>query len=380
MGIYTGLHEMAQSVTAFLRSQGGSFATATHYGQPLENPISTTEAVRITLLWVTPQPTHRNDPQVRNLAGALLPPPLTLSAYLLVTTYGGDADPATAYELLGTTLRLFHENPELALPIDGVGEGSITVVQVPTAADLMEKVFSPIQLKHRPFAIFEVGPIQIVPAKPIETGKPPVKPGGIGLEVTVRPPPAIIRITPERQVPGGAVRIDVDLHGAPIGQVAIGGSPVAATPIAAPRSYRAIVPPGTAGDAAPVAVRTNPLPGQWTERQLIAILPAGAASVDAPTTATVSVSAPAFTLDGRGLATAAAALVWPDAGAPGDGDVRELVLSSVSPTQVSILGTELDAKLSGTATQRSLIGVPLRLVVRLASGSFTPYVLVEATP
>jgi hypothetical protein len=380
MGVFTGLHEMAQSVTAFLRNQGGSFATATHYGQPLENPVSQTEAVRVTLLWVTPQPTHRNDPPHRSLSGALLPPPLTLSAYLLVTTYGGDADPATAYDLLGTTLRLFHETPELSLPIDGVGQGSITVVHVPTAADLMEKIFSPIQLKHRPFALLEVGPIQLVPAKAPTTGAPPVKPGGVGLDVIARPPPTILRITPERQVPGGAVRIDVELHGAPIGQVAIAGSPVASTPIAAPRSYRAIVPATAAGDAVPVAVRTNPLPGQWTDRQLIALLPAGTPSLDAPATATVSITVLSFVLDGRGLATAATALVWPDEGVPSDGDVRELVLSAVTSTSVSILGTELDAKLSGSPTQRSLLGMRLRLVVRLASGTFTPYVLVEVTP
>lgn len=379
MGVYTGLHEMARSIVSFLQSQGGSLTT-THYGPPLENPVSLTEGVRMTLLWVTPQPTHRNDPPHRNALGAIVPPPLTLSAYLMFTTYGGDADPATAYELLGSILRVFHETPVLALPIDGVGEGEITLVHVPTAADLMEKVFSPLQLKHRPFAIFEAGPIQLRPLAPAASSMPPVKPGGIGLDVTVRPPPTIVRVTPERQVPGGAVRIDLGLGSAALGLVTVAGDPVASAPIPGSAAVRAIVPPTIAGEAAPIAARTNPLPGQWTERHVLGILPSAVATLDAPNFAVVSTAIPAITLDGRGLASASVAMVWPDHGTPGDGDVRELVLASATPTSVSITGAELAAKLPATATRRSLLGMPLRLVVRLASGTFTPYVLVEVTP
>ena len=111
-----------------------------------------------------------------------------------------------------------------------------------------------------------------------------------------------------------------------------------------------------------------------------AVVPAGTATLDAPAAATASISAPSFTLGGRGLATASSALVWPDQGAPGDGDVRELALSATAASSVSIQGTELGAQLSAAPGRRSLIGVPLRLVVRLASGAFTPYVLVEVVP
>jgi hypothetical protein len=381
MGVYTGLHEMARSVTAFLRNHGGTLATATSYGPPLDSPVSATEAVRVTLLWVTPQPTHRNDAPHRNLAGAIQPPPLTLSAFLLITTYGGgDADPAAAYELLGAILRIFHETPVLTLPVDGVGEGTITLAQVPTAADLMEKVFSPLQLRHRPFAIFEASPVQIRPEIPDTISAPPVKPGGIGLEVTVRPSPSIVRVTPERQVPGGAVRVDLELGSSALGVVTISGEPITSVPIAGSSAVRVVVPATAAGDVAPISARTSPLPGRWTERHVIGLLPAATSTLDAPLAATASISAPSFTLEGRGLDAASLAMVWPDRGAPGDGDVRELALSSVTPTSCAILGTELAAKLSATPTRRSLIGVPLRLVVRLASGSFTPYVLVEFTP
>jgi Pvc16 N-terminal domain len=381
MGVYTGLHEMARSVTAFLRSHGGTFTTATNYGPPMEKSVSTTEAVRVTLLWATPQPTHRNDAPHRTPAGAIQPPPLTLSAFLMITTYGGgELDPAIAYEMLGTILRIFHEKPVLTLPIDGVGEGTITVTAVPMAADLMEKLFSPLQTKHRPFAVFEVAPVQIRPTLPATTGAPPVKPGGLRLDVTSRPAPEIVRVTPERQVPGGAVRIDLDLGSSPLGQVTVAGAPVTATPLAGAPAVRVVLPPTLVGGEAPIAVRTNPPPGQWAERHAIGLLPPATPTLDAPAAATASLGAPSLALTGRGLTGASLAMVWPDRGTPGDGDVRELALSAVTATSVAIPSAELSAKLSATPTRRSLIGVPLRLVVRLPSGSFTPYVLVEVRP
>lgn len=379
MATFGGLQEMAQSITAFLRAHGGAFTTATNYGAPLDSPVSSTEAVRVTLLWVTPQPTHRNDAPFRNLAGQLEPPPLTLSAYLMFTTYGGDVDPATAYQLLGRILRIFHEEPVLQLPIDGVGEGELTLTLVPTAADLMEKVFSPIQLKHRPFAIYEAGPIQLRPERAHEPSAPPVRPGGIGLEVTVRPPPAIVRVTPERQAPGRAVRVDLALGGASLDQLTIGGAPVPTTALAGTSAVRAVLPAAARGAAIPLAVRTAAPPGLWSAALHLTLLPASAATVDAPAVDATSMASP-LTLTGAGLADATAAMIWPDAGAPGDGDVRELALASATPGAVTIGGAAIAAAVTAAPGQRSLVGVPLRLVLRRATGAFTPYVLVRFVP
>lgn len=379
MGVYTGLNEVAESVAAFLRTHTGM--SSAHYGHPLVDPTGATEAVRLTLLWVTPQPTHRNDPPYRNSVGAIALPPLTLSAFFMVTTYGGgEVDCASAYQLLGSVLRIFHEEPVLALPINGAGEGEITVTHVPTAADLMEKVFTPLQLRHRPFAIFEVGPIQIIPLRIPTPDAPPVRPGGVHLDVTAAPPPSIARITPDRQVPGGAIRVEIALAGATLGAITIGGVAATATPIVGTGAWHVVVPTSTTGDAATIAARTSPLPGRWTDREVIGVLPAMAATIDAPPVASVSITAPSLQLQGRGLSGATRALAWPDAGVPGESDVRELVITT-TPTTVTILGTELGAKLSGTVPgQRSLLDMPLRLAVRLPSGSFTPYVLIEVTP
>lgn len=373
MAVYGGLHEMAHSVTAYLRAQGGSLVSS-NYGQPPENPVNSTEAVRVTLLWVTPQPTHRNDAPFRTLGGLVEPTPLTLSAYLMFTTYGGEVDPAGAYELLGRILRLFHETPVLSLPIDGVGQGELTLSLVPTAADLMEKIFSPLQLKHRPFVLYEAAPIQLRPELNPTTGAPPVKPGGVGLDVRTRVRPSIVRVTPERQIRGGAVRIDLELGGSALGVLAIGGTAVVATPIAGSRALRAIVPALLAESSAPLVVRTDPPPGLWSEPVPLALLPTGAASIDALSSDASPLAAPLL-LSGTGLAGATLALLWPDEAAPGAADVRELPLAAVSPTSVTIGAAALAAALSATPTRRSLVDVPLRLVLRLASGEPTPYVL-----
>gem|GEM_PF-5023286 len=376
MGVFIGLHHATEAVTAFMRAHPG--LGTTHYGPLPEVPTSTTESVRLTLLWVTPQPTHRNDPPYRNAAGVIAVPPVTLSAFFMVTTYGGgDVDPQTAYSLLGMIMRLFHETPVLALPVAGLGEGEIAITIVPTAADLMEKVFTPLQLKHRPFAVLEVGPIQIRPLALPTPDAPPVKPGGIHLDVTAAPPPSIVRITPDRQVPGGAVRIELSLGGAALAAIAIGGSPVPTAAIA-PSTWRVVVPTLTTGETTTIAAQTLPLPGRWTASAVLGVLPPTAPCLDAPASATVSIAA-ALVLDARNVAGATIAIAWPDAGIPGASDARELAITATA-TSVTILGTELDAKLSATPTQRSLLGMPLRLAVRLASSSFTPYVLIEVTP
>lgn len=376
---YGGLHELGQSITAYLRSFGGALATATAYGQPLDSPVSSTEAVRVTLMWVTPQPTHRNDAPFRGPTGALIPPPLTLSAYVLITTYGGDADPATSWELLGRVLRIFHETPEVALPVDGVGAGVLTMTLVPTAADLMEKIFTPLQLKHRPFALYEAAPLQLVPEALPTQGAPPVRPGGVALTVTPSPPPAIVRVTPARQAPGGAIRIDLELGGAPITALAIGGTIVPTVAIPDAPAVRAIVPAAVAGDSAPITVRVGPASGRHSPPHLLGLVAATTAGIDAPSAGLAS-TAVDLILTGRGLTGATVALIWPDDGSPGDGDVRELALTAVAANQVTLSAAAIAAAVAASPGHRSLVGVLVRLVVRLPTGEFTPYVLVRFGP
>lgn len=381
MAVYSGLHQLAESVVGHLKTLGGAFLTNTHYGQPPETPTASTDGARVTMLWLTPQPTHRNDAQFRNHAGVLEPAPVTLSVYLMITTYGPADDPATAYQMLGQVVRSFHETPVLTLPISGVGQGELTMALVPTAADLMEKVFSPIQIKHRPFVIYEAGPVQLVPLVAPTTGAPPVKPGGIGLDVVVRPSPAIVRITPERQVPGGAVRLDLQLGGSPLGEVTVDGTTVASVPVPGTAAVRVLLPGAVAGGVAPLAVRIDPAPGRWSDPAPIAVLPTSAASVDAPTVDTTALGSP-LVLAGRGLAGATAVFLWPDEGTPGDTDVREITLGAPNPsaTALTLSGAALSSAINASPGRRSLVSLPVRVVVRLATGGFTPYVLMRFVP
>jgi hypothetical protein len=49
---------------------------------------ATAPAVRLTLMWTTPQPAHRSDPEERNPDGTMAPPPPTLTAFYVISTNG----------------------------------------------------------------------------------------------------------------------------------------------------------------------------------------------------------------------------------------------------------------------------------------------------
>ena len=85
---------------------------------------------------------------------------------------------------------------------------------------------------------------------------------------------------------------------------------------------------------------------------------------------------------GRGLAGATAVFLWPDEGTPGGSDVREITLGVPNPsaTALTLGGAAISAAVTASPGRRSLVGPPLRLVVRLATGGFTPYVLVRFVP
>jgi hypothetical protein len=225
MAVFSNLHHVGEVIVEMIETNLAAAPTGTiQVGPPLDTPTGAAEDIRVTLLWVTPQPTHRNDVWERKAGGGLKPPPLTLSAFFMVSTYGSAAeDPVRAHELLGNIMQIFHTEPELTLPLAGLpgkGEGRLSIVQVPTAADLMEKVYAPLQAKHRAWVLFEAGPIQL-PMNVSDTAPGPVvAPGGIhfeGVEVLTRP--RIVRVTPSRQAQGGRVRVDVELAGRDLVQI-----------------------------------------------------------------------------------------------------------------------------------------------------------------
>ena len=178
---------------------------------PPEDPTGAAAAVRITLLWTTPQPTHRNDPDERNPDGTIAAPPPTLSGFYLITTYGStpEGNALEAHDLLGLVIRAFHVNQVLQMPVDGLGEGLLNLVQVTMEPELVEKFYTPLQLRLRPWVLYEVAPIQLLRQEAPEAPRPVVRPGGLRLApIEALAPPRIDRITPLTVGEGGRIRID----------------------------------------------------------------------------------------------------------------------------------------------------------------------------
>ena len=177
MARFTNLHHVGEVLGATLSASLDPplAAGGVMVGPPLDNANSPSEHVRLSLMWVERQAGHESDPWEREADGTRTPPPLSLSAYYLVTCYGTNSlgDPERGHELLGSVLRIFHRDSRLELPLaalPGRGEGGLGVDLVQTRPELIEKLFAPLQLKHRPFALYEVGPVQLVsrPSQPAE--------------------------------------------------------------------------------------------------------------------------------------------------------------------------------------------------------------------
>ncbi len=382
MALFGNLHDAGQVMVDLITER--TTVTDVLVGPPIDPPTSPGEAVRITLMWVTPQPTHRNDPAELDGLGGLTPPPVTVSAFFMVTTYGTapDTDPIQGYNILGQVLQAFHGDPVLELPFDFVGvvplgTGRLSVVHVPTAADLMEKMFSPLQIGHRPWALFEVGPLQLASLAAPGAEPPIVHPGGIRLgEIEALIPPVIERMTPDAVAQGGRIRLDVRSSGAPV-RVSIGGTRVEASDLTIPIAGGPIfvdlpVLPGDAVDAGShdVTVTVGRLISEATP---LTVLAAGAAGLDAPLPAQHSLADGNLQLSGAGLATTSEIYFWPDAGLQAPDEIHALT-PAAAPT---------DGMVVVAATDLSAAGVPLtrlRVSARVDTHRFTPPVLLELTP
>lgn len=383
MAVFANLHHVSEVMTQVIREHlPAAPSGGVHSGAPLDDPKTASEQIRVTLLWVTPQPTHRNDPWERTATGGLAPPPLTLAGFFLVTTYGMgmDDEPVRAHELLGNVMQAFHTVSELRLPLDslaGRGEGKLSFVQVPTAADLMEKVYAPLQARHRPWVLYEVGPIQLAMVTPVTDPGPLVRPGGVRLDgVVVADRPLITRVTPAQQVQGGQVRVDVELHGRPLGRLRIGRAAIEpdavtflseqALVVTIPAALPDAVPPG----AADVYVQTGDAlapPVSISDPERLLVLAPDAATIDAPLFASHDLGA-ALTLSGRGLASATELVMWPDRGVAEPAEIRSLAIAAATPYSVEVSAAALAAA--------SLVpDLDYRLSVRVDAHRYTPYVL-----
>ncbi len=382
MGLFANLHDAGQVMADLVAERTG--VADVLVGTPIDPPTGPGEAIRITLMWVTPQPTHRNDPAELDGIGGLTPPPVTVAAYFMVTTYGTapDTDPIQGYNLLGQVLQAFHGDPVLDLPLTfpGVvplGTGRLSVVHVPTAADLMEKMFSPLQIRHRPWALFEAGPLQLASLAAPGAEPPIVHPGGIRLgEIESISPPVIERITPEAVAVGGRIRLDVRTSGAPV-RVSIGDVRVEAVDLSIPMAGGPIfvdlpVAPGAEVEAGSYDV-TLTVGRLVSEPSTLTVSGLGAGNLDAPLPAAHSLAGGDLLLSGVGLGTTSEVYFWPDAGLQAPDEIH-----AVAPAAPPVDGSVVIA-----AADLQAAGVPfthLKVSARVAEHRFTSPVLLELVP
>jgi hypothetical protein len=179
--------------------------------------------------------------------------------------------------------------------------------------------------------------------------------------------PVIERLTPPRQGEAGIVRLDVDLKGQTLDAVFIGGVLVPLVDLdelAAGRTYLVTLPAvAQEGQVLSVRLRTGPQP-LFSNTVQLGVLSQQSPTLDAPTPRAAT---SALTLTGRGLTGATHVLLWPDVGLATSSQVTTLATTSVTPASVSVAPPGLPSGL-------------YRCAVRLASGAFTPFVLLELTP
>jgi hypothetical protein len=375
MARFRNLHDVGVALSEILRNRIDP-ALDILAGPPLENPTAAAEAIRLTLLWVTPQPTHRNDDWVRDFDGTLLPPPLSLSGFFIVTAYGTTlaGEPEQAYNRLGHVLRVFDREPSIELPnppATNRGNGLLGIVLVPTAADLMEKIYTPLQMRHRPWALLEVAPIQLESLEQPTLPQPVVRPGGLELNVvTMAAVPRIDSFSPALIGVGGRLRINATYVGT-VTSVNIGGTILPAGALTTPQAGGPIFLslPGTVqADSYDVSITAD---GIASPSASLTVVGATVPGVDAPLLSTHSLAAD-LALTGRGLATAQQAIIWPAAGVASPNEVTAVALSGIGMTQLTLTSVALTAAHVRTGAHR--------IAIRLASNVFTPFVEVEFTP
>lgn len=385
MARFTNLHDAGRALAAHLKARITPLLADTVAGPPLENASAQGEAIRVSLLWVTPQPTHRNDDWSVGDDGQRRPPPLSLSAFYVVTAYGTSpaGEPVQAINRLGQAIQALETDAVINLPIaasadiDPVpGNGRMTAVLVPVAADLMEKIFTPLQMRHRPWALVELGPVQLerlnapLPAPDI------VAPGGVRL-VGPQPVsrPAITALAPAPLGAGRRLRID-SAGAASATTLRIGNeiftfadAPLGPGQIARPDPLGRIFvtyPAGGATGAMDVVLGDD---RGSSERHPISVT-SGRAALDAPLTPLLAGAD--LVLSGDDLASVDRIFLWPARGILSPREVIDLAPTTASAGQITLARSALQAA--------GLRAMPMLAAARIGTNRFTPAVPVEVSP
>ncbi len=389
MAVFENLHDVGLTLAGYLRRNLTPGLADVLAAAPIENAAGSAEAMRVSLMWVTPQPTHRNDPWITGPDGQDQPPPVSLSGFYLVTAYGttDGGEPSQAINRLGQAIQIFETGPTLNLPladdpntpeIDPTpGAGRMDVVFVPTAADLMEKIYTPLQMRHRPWALFEVGPIQLSRLVEPRAGPDVVHPGGVRLDDVIPiAPPRILRAVPNRIRAGGRIMLETAEAGNTqtlrIGTVefTIADTPLGADQIARPDALGrvwAVYPAAAPANDVDAVLRGGRI---GSDPEPITVDAADVPGIDAPTTP-LPLGAN-LTLIGGNLAACERVFLWPDVGIRDPGEVLDLAPTNVTAAAVTINAAAL--------TGAGLRAIPHRVSLRMTNGLFTPHVVLEVQP
>jgi hypothetical protein len=383
MARFTNLHDAGRALAAHLKGQIQPVLADVLAAPPIENAAVQGEALRVSFLWATPQPTHRNDGWVVGEDGQNRPPPVSLSLYFVVTAYGTSAagEPVQALNRLGQAIQALETDPVIEMPIPAApgidpvaGTGRMNAVLVPVAADLMEKIFTPLQMRHRPWALVELGPVQLerliapLPAPDI------VAPGGVrlvGPAPIVRP--AITAVHPAPLGVGRRVRIET-VQAADATELRIGAEmftfadvPAAPGEIARPDALGLVFATYPAAGAAGALDVVLTGPSGSSERHPVTMTAAAIAALDA-LLQPLAVGAD-LVLTGAGLAAVDRVFLWPARGILSPAEVIELAPTAAAAGQVTVARAGLDAA--------GLRPMDYLAAVRIGANRFSPAVLVE---
>jgi hypothetical protein len=384
--LFDDFHDVAQVLTEHIREETG--IQDVQAGQPRDVAATTDPAARLTLLYSTPQPGHRNDPGERTAGGGLGPPPLSLSCFYLITTSGTDSDdPIGAHHALGRVMGLFHDGPTLHLPLSAnpgsppgvftdLGSGDLTVAQVPMTLEQIDHIWTPLTEQLQPWALFEVAPVQLVSQLPETPAAPVVRPGGVVLEEPVGLRPSVLGISPQPARPGGRLRLDVaaaqEVDAVFVDELRIDPGDAALTVgtsasgtttvlLDLSQSGLSVLLPGTHT----VTVSAGGLASRTRSVQLLQ----GLAVLDAPAEPAHD-PATDLALTGSGLGPVGEVVAWPARGIGAPTDVRSLPFVSGGAGQLTVRST------GGLADLPAVIG-SWRLAAGLPGPAFTPYVELE---
>ncbi|WP_437755101.1 Pvc16 family protein [Sorangium sp. So ce1389] len=378
MATFTNLYDATEVIKHVLETQIAPAPSSVIVGPPPDGAV-TTEELRVSLLWINEQATHKNDGYIKNPDGTSSPPPATLSLFVLITGYGADLaqNAVGAHRLVGEALRVFHAAPIVELPIPALpsnsGRGKLSLALVPITPDIMEKLFSPLQIKHRPFLLYEVGPVQLVSKLAATPVSPVVAPGGIFLTgPSTATPPIIERLVPRTLAGGGYLRID-GAFASPVDTIWIGTKKFAVGSFDVLDATRAVglTLPTAGPDAVPPgAHRVSVMSGKLgSEPSELRVVPAGTWSINGPKVLSVARGTP-LKLDGQGLAAATLVYIWPEGGIYAPSDVHK-VAPTVAPGSVEFIVPNVLPGAYRIAVELTLgPSVPLQ---------FTPFVNVEIT-